>query len=195
MISRNLVSAQPPAFRAVPIWQYKRRFVATGAVSGNCLISSILGSAFVATTAILGNSLLDSVRIKSVRCWAPVQTQGQSVTIVLTPIGIDASNNCFNDLPSSITDTSVSFDRPAYVSIQPSVDTPIGAWHTSTTISTNLFNLVAPLGTVVDITFEGVLNFASPPLGFTQAIVGGTAGTIYCRSLIANLVPVGVNTI
>lgn len=189
------VSLMPKEIKTTPIWQFKRRYYAQAAITGSFFIADALNSAIVAQTAVLGNSIHRAIRIKKVRIWTPITTQGTAVTVRLTPNSVDAGNNSFTDIPEAIADTSISIDRPAFVSFKPKENHPSGSWHLSTTVNTNLFEIIANIGSVMDIDYESILNFSGPLLGFTQVLAAAVPGTLYVRNAMTNFVPLFVNNI
>jgi len=179
-----------------PSYLAYRRFVASSSVSGIITIQDCLNQFMVATTSVLAYCCVMAIRIKKVRCLAPVTTQGTSVTLTMQPAGLDSSNNSFNSVPEVYVDTSASIDVPAYLSLTPSVMTPFGSWHQATTVNQNLLTITAPQGSTLDILFEFVLRWSSPnPSGYTRTIAAGTAGVFYAASILSNFIPADVETI
>jgi hypothetical protein len=189
------ISLMPQELKATPIWQFKRRYIAQAAITSSLSILGILNSAIVAQTTVLGSSLVRAIRIKKIRIWVPVTTQGTPVSVRLTPSGADSSNNSFSDLPETIQDTSISIDRPAFVSYKPSVDHPSGFWHYATTTSIPLVDIACNIGAVMDVDFEAVLAFYGAVGTFTTVLVGATPGNLYARNVLTDFVPQGVNQI
>lgn len=187
------VSLMPKEIKSAPIWQYKRRYIAQANIAGSLMISDLLRSAIVSQTAVLGNSMLRAVRVKKIRIWVPVTTQGTPVSVRLTPTGIDSGINSFSDIPETIYDTSISIDRPAFVSYKPAELHPSGSWHASTAVDLNLVAITCNQGAVMDVDYEAILNFTGPLLGFTQVMVGAVPGGMYCMAAISNFIAQAVN--
>lgn len=185
----------PREFLPNPQMFFKRRYGATANVFGNFTIVHALSALIVATTTVLGNSILSAIRIKRIQIWAPVVTNGTPVTIVLTPVTVDPGNNCFTDLPETITDTSQTLDTPAYIDYKPALDHPAGSWHASTAVDANLIQILAPQGAIMDVEYIGVINTTFTKTAFSVVLVGATAGTIYARNAAGNFNPVSVNNI
>ena len=190
----NALSLMPKELPTNPISQFTRRYSASAATLFQYSINDLLSSTVYAATTILGYSPYRAIRLRKLRIWAPVETQGTPVSIVLTPVAIDTAINSFSDLPKTITDTSISFDRPAYVEYRPTEDHPSGSWHSSTATSISLLDLALPKGAIMDVHIEGVMNLLYAPQGYTSSFVGATQGRIYCRTF-SSMVPVGVTTI
>lgn len=191
-LSRSMKTILPP-IKANPLWAYTRRYVASSTVSYDIKISDILNSSLFSTTTIVAYPIGRAIRIRKIRWLTPVTTQGTTVTLTVTPATADSANNSFTSLPQTYVDTSASIDRPAYISLKPSLDSPLGSWHLSTTVDKNLLSVNCPTGTTMDIFVEVLPNFSAAPLGYSQAIVGSTA-TMYVK-MIGNFVPQGVNAI
>jgi len=185
-----------PEIPTVHIDSVYRRFVNNGgAVSGNIAIQDLLNQFLVATTSVLASCYVRQVRIKKVRCLSPVTTQGTSVTLSMQPSGIDSSINSFTSVCETYIDTSASIDVPAYISLTPSIKTPLGSWHYNTNVSINLLNIQAPQGSTLDILFEYILNANNTTSSYTRTIAAATAGTLYATNILTNFVPSGVSSI
>lgn len=191
---KEIVRAMPLMFVPNLKFSYKRRYVAIANAAGNLTIANALASLLVATTPILGNSLLRVVKVKRIRIWAPVVTQGTPVVIILIPVGDDASNNSYVDEQKTMTDSSQVIDRVAYVEYTPKKTHPSGSWHKSTAVSIPLVSIIAPIGSIMDVDYVGELNVSNTQFGFTQVLVGATPGDIYARA-ISTFQPQGVNNI
>jgi len=185
-----------PMIPTVHIDQVYRRIVNNGgAISGTMAIFDLLKQFTVATTAVLGVSFVRCVRIKKIRCLAPVTTQGTSVTLKLKPSGSDTSDNNFNSVNETYIDTSASIDIPAYISLSPSLDTPLGSWHQNINVDGLLLNISAPPGTTMDILFEYILSADTPISAYSRVLAGATIGTLYAGPILTNFLPQGVNSI
>jgi len=114
----------------------------------------------------------------------------------MQPLATDSSINSFNSVPETYIDTSASIDIPAYLSLTPSIKTPLGSWHMSTTVSINLLQVILPAGTTMDITFEWIgRESQTGASGYTRVIAAGTAGKTYAATILTNLVPQGIEYI
>ena len=136
-------------------------------------------------------------RIKKVEMWTTLQASGD--TVAITPLSTDTSLNFNSDRIREISDTSCSVDHPAHVVVNTKPSQPMGSWHVTSTVnaSTQLFSFACPLEAIMDITFEGVINLSGAPNGYTRALVGATAGTLYATAIGASpaMTPVGINSI
>jgi hypothetical protein len=189
-------TAFPPPERATPVDRFVRRYQA-GAAQANfaVAISHILGMTVLAVTTILGIPLYRALRLHKVRIWGPVATQGTSVYVEMTPSTLDAGNNNFNARPVTVMDSSISIDKPAYVSYDFPRDTPGGSWHASTLVDSTLFNFSCPTGSIIDFHFDGILNLDTTVLGFQRVLFAASVGQIYSGNMSASLTAVGINAI
>jgi hypothetical protein len=186
-----------PEIVSAPVMQLYKRFVcATTGVNGIITIQDLINQFMVATSATTLFSTVSCIRLKKIRALSPVTTQGTSVTLGMRPAGVDTALNSFNTVPEQYTDTSASLDIPAYLSLTPSVMTPLGSWHYPLTVNLNLLTLNCPPGTTLDILFEFILRCSEPsPSGYTRTVVGATIGQQYGATILTNLIPAGNNSI
>lgn len=190
-------SGMPKELKPNPIIQYRQRYQVISALSvQEYAIYNAVTSRIVATTATVGISLLKAIRIRRVQVWAAVTTQGTPAGVSILPTTDDPGNNSFNDLPERILDVSISIDKPAYVDYRPKVTHPSGSWHYSNTITNGLFAISAPIGGIIDIDFEAILNANEPVATTVITLAGATAGTIYAGNAFTNnATAIGVNAI
>jgi hypothetical protein len=175
-----------PEIISAPIQKTTRRFITASAISGSAItIADLLNQFLVATTSILGVSYLRMVRIKRIRMLCPVTTQGTSIGCKFQPSTVDSGNNSFNSCGEVFADTSASIDIPAYLALEPKLTTPLGSWHYSTTVSTNLLIVSCPPGTTMDIQFEYILNTDNSVSAYTVALSGAVSGTLYSRNILS----------
>jgi len=193
----DVTALQPPVHVSVPERAGKLRYTAVAAISGNFSNVDLFNLPGVAaTTAILGTPIAYAVRLKKIEVWSPVQTAGSTVSCEIQDISGSVAGTTFTGRPITKTDSSISFDRPAHVVLRPGRLTPLGAWWNgiSMTTTANLFSLRCPLGSVVDIAYEFIMNLSD--IGSTAAtpvvLVGATPGDLYCKVLMTNLNPTGV---
>jgi hypothetical protein len=184
----------PKSMANSSVYRFKRRYIASQAISGAISIASTLSALVMAATTTLGYSPFAFVRIKKIQLWGPVTTIGTPVTVSLQPFNQETDINSFGETGTMVTDTSVSIERPAYVSLTPTLLHPLGSWHKSNAVTANLCTVVAPAGGVLDLTLEGVVNPSTGTQGFTQSLTAATVGNIYASSIMTNFVPVAVLT-
>ncbi len=174
---------------------YTIRYTAGSSGNVDYSIADCINSRIFAATTVLGYSPFSAIRIKRVRMWAPITTIGTPVTIALTPRIVETSINCFGDIHSSIQDTTVDIDHPAFIEYIPEMDHPSGSWHFTSSTTTSLFRLFYPTGTLLEIKYQAIVNVTEGTKGFTSTLVGASVGGIYSRAVATNFTPVGVNTL
>jgi hypothetical protein len=121
--------------------------------------------------------------------WGPVTSSGTPVTVGVQWVENSAD---YESPPVTRSDTSVSFDHPAYVSMKPPKGSLASKWH-GCNQSDEIFALTFPQGATVDLDFDFVLSDLGAPLG-GPTIAGGTAGNFY-HKIVNSLTPVMVNAL
>jgi len=186
----NYNSPQRPLYLAPPHYtlQENRSWViritngATATVGTTATIAQLAGMlGVIATSATTSQFICDQFRIKRICMWSPVATAGVPVTNELKWVD-DPNAAITSGPPRTTSDSSVSFDRPAYVCLQPPRDNSsiFSQWLDSSSTAAWI-QWVAPAGSIVDIHF----NFILDDIGNTSAgpvLVGATAGNIYHKS-------------
>jgi hypothetical protein len=192
---------RPPAFKGLPQLQGQIRYIATAAFAGIFTQQDLFNcSGIIAQTAVLGGPVAAAIRLKKVSAWGPVQNAGTSVTVIVQDTSQDATSNNFTGLPILKEDSSLSFDRPAFVTESFPTSRPSGAWHLVgiNSVAQDLFSMSGPLGTVVDIQYEWIqggsaLTNVPNPANFDQVLVGATPGDTYFRKAFSgNITPQGL---
>jgi len=192
----SLIRLQPIQWESAPILHGVARFTSTGGT--NFVVLSIrdlliLPGVVMTTTTVAIPTCL-AVRLKRMRIWGPVTTQGTSVSVSIQKAGIDSTSNDFNDPFRKVQDSSLSFDRPAFVQLNFDKFTPSGSWHTNVNINGNIATVYCPAGAIIDFDYAYVQNMnnavsATTFSGLTANTVG-TQGRI--RVLGAGCTPNGV---
>jgi hypothetical protein len=179
-----------PDITATPIYmRYIRYITASQITTGQLNVNNLLDQFMVQVSTALGVCYVKALRIKAIRFLAPVTTQGTSVTLKITPVGVDSSANNYNSVPETYMDTSSSIDIPAYIKLKPSLSTPLGSWHYSNSVSSAVMLVTCPAGTTMDILYEFILNSEFGASSYTNTLVTGTVGDMYSRNIITNFVP------
>jgi len=184
-------ASHPPPLTIQPVLKMKLRFVSTGAVAAQSFtyanLSSMLG--IIAETTTAANFLSLAFKFRGMRVWGPVATAGTPVTVSCTMTQPSAD---FVTPPKTWTDTSISYDHPAFLNIRPPPGSLASKWHSSAQTD-EIFSLSFPTGSTVDIDFSYVLC----DLGFLTGIViaGGTVGEIYHKTVNNLVVTGGLNAI
>jgi len=186
-----LTPSHPPPFTAQSVRSIKLRSIASGAVTQQAFtysnLSSMLG--IVSTAATAAAYISTVFRIKRITIWGPVAVAGTPVQVTIT---FTETSNDFESPPISRSDTSISFDHPAFVTMKPPKGSLLSKWHGSAQTD-EAFALTFPAGSIVDMDFDFVLNDLGAPL-VGVVVVGATPGQIYHKT-VNSLVPTVVNTI
>jgi hypothetical protein len=182
-----------PEVTVAPVFTKYQRFITDTQVNSNITIANCLDQFMVQVSTALGICYVKAFRIKKIRLLSPVTTQGSSVLASITPAGVDSANNSFSGIPETYLDTSASIDIPAYIKLTPSMESPLGSWHWSTTTSVNLFTIICPPGSTLDILFEYILNTEGTASAYSNSLVTGTVGTLYSRNIGGTFTPLTAN--
>jgi hypothetical protein len=203
VVLRGLERKQVPQIPPINIQNklsVRRRFQASGAVSGILHLQDILNQFLVATTSTTLQPSVEVIRVKSIEMWSN-QSVGSAtaegfVTLVIE--GNDSASNNFTNPPFSYTDTSNSTGVPAYLKKNFSIkDGPVGSWHytDNLNVSQPLVSIACSPSSTVDIVFEIFLNYSGSVRSWTSSTSGANVGGNYARVPITNLTPFGVNFI
>jgi len=183
----------PPLYKAQEVRSWKIRYIcttATSAITGGGLTATNLGQMVggIAATTTLAYYLSNVVRLKRISVWGAVATAGTPVQV-----GWEWSDNPTTSFASPtglIVDESVSFDRPAFITVTPPRNSFASMWKQQNDTN-SIGDFILPLGAVVDFDLQFIIDDNEVPLQ-SFAIVAGTVGTYYHR--IINLVGSGVLT-
>jgi len=166
-------------------WMVRANTNATATLSSTIAMNALAGMlGIIATGATTSVFLCDQFRLRRVCAWAPVTTAGTPVTVMLK-YADDPASNTQSGAPRTVSDTSISYDRPAYACLEPPKDnTSIFSQWMDSSLTTNVLAVVLPAGTTIDFYF----NFIIDDIGITSAgptVAGATAGTIYHKAFAA----------
>jgi len=159
---------------------HKYRFVSSSGTATAITPTSLLGAAgtycYAANSAV--QSFFQSVRVNRVQIWAPPASQGSSVTCSLEWVGIanQASNR-------EVSDTSNSVTAPAKVDSRPPRLSLASFWQQPS--STALFTIVAPAGSIIDVTMSLIAQDDNS-VAASIAVASGSLAYVYYLSLDPN---------
>lgn len=189
--SKYPITFLPEIVTSHVIQEYRRFVNNGGSVSGFLTVADCLNQFMFASTPLLLYCWVKAVRIKKIRILCPVTTQGTSIVCSLQPIAVDTSNNCYNAVPEKYVDTSASIDIPAYLSLTPSIDTPLGSWHFNVNSGSSLVTVSCPPGSTMDILFEYIITTEGSGSTYQRVVAGATPGVLYTANILTNFVPSG----
>jgi hypothetical protein len=188
------ISSHPPPISSQSVRSWKLRYIATGAVSNVGFntgdFSNIIGQTALTTTT--SAYLASDFRLRKVSMWGLVATAGTPVT---TAIDWNTTQTSTLSSPGNArSDTSISFDHPAYVSAKPPRGSLSGMWQKVIQAgATQLCSLSYPVGTTIDFELDFLINDNGAPI-LGPALVAATAGEIY-HSIVHSASPVFLNGI
>jgi len=188
-VSRSLPSSHPPQIVNQPVQSYILRTTASSSQVDEPFdynnIAGLVG--VIATSASVSTYLSVAFKIRRLVMWGPVATAGTPVTVAIKLL---ETANDFVTPPKTWTDTSVSYDHPAFIDWVPPKGSLVSKWHSSAQ-GDQIFLLSYPSGATVDFHFSYVLNDASGTIN-GPTLSGATVGLIYHKNA-AGLTPVEVN--
>jgi hypothetical protein len=175
----------PPPFNPRLRPSQRFRYAATAAQNVNLnsvRLSAMVGA--VATTSSTAALICDFVRIKKVEVRAPVASDGTSASVSLTWRAGP------NQLPSEITDSTLSTARNAFVSTKPPKDSLASFW-SSVVSATALLDIECPTGSIIDVIIE--YQLCDGTTANQVASSGLTVGKLYFEGVSATCKNVALN--
>jgi len=166
----------PAQFRANIEHSHQFRFVSTSGVATGVTDNAVLCAlGTVASSAVLGRPIRQSFRINQIEIWSPPASQGASVTCsVLFPVSQRSQAR-------EVSDTSVSVTQPAHVRCGPPAESLCAFWNNGAAAA-NLFTLVAPPGSIIDL-WVTMVDGDGAASATTATLVGATTGAVYYSAL------------
>ncbi len=186
---KNKGTTFPPQIPASFALTKTIRFSCASAVNSGVQALDFAQMIYMITGTTTANSLLNAIKLNYVEIWSPA-------TIPSTiSIEFDQNNAGMSGSPSKVyTDTCVSTAIPAHLRVKPPKNSLSGFWIAGPTTSTNnIFTLVAPQNSIVDINVTFTLNDTSAS-GAARTIGSGTAGNLGIATLVSGLIPVSFPT-
>jgi hypothetical protein len=187
---RRPIEDHPPSFPIQSIRQWKLRYVTTMAGTRDFTVqdfSDIVG--VTALTATTSSYLAASFRLRRITMWGPVAVAGTPVNVALDW----NSTGSFASPGNAVSDTSISFDHPAFARAAPPKSSAPDFWHVCTNNSLPLVTLTYPSGCTVDFEVDFVINDQGTVVN-GQVLVGATPGQIY-HLTVGDFTAVILNTI
>jgi hypothetical protein len=144
----------------------------------------------IAVTTTTSSFLCDQFRLRRICIWGAVATAGTQVTCTLK-YADDPASNTQSGAPRTQSDSSVSFDRPAYVCLEPPKDnTSIFSQWSDSSLTTAWVVLTCPAGAIIDFHFNWILD----DIGATTAgptLIGAVPGQVYHKSFVLGASTIG----
>jgi hypothetical protein len=170
---------KPPQLKSNLVTTHKFRFLSsTNNVQTITAQELITMCGNVAATTTSAYSIWGAVKLKRVSVWAPPPSQGSAIT---TSCVWSAGTSGQNFVNMEVSDTSNSVATPAVIHTSPPKESQASFWQ-NVGNNADLFNLVAPTGSIIDVTVDMVLaDNELPPIDST--VVAATVGDIYFSGL------------
>jgi len=178
----------PPMFIQQEVRKLRIRCTSSAAITAGSVtmahLGGMLGIISLATGAGSASSLIcDQARLRRVCVWGPVATAGTPVTVQLKYVD-DPTSNTQSGPPRTVSDSSISFDRPAYVCLEPPKDNSsiFSQWF-DTNLNTAYFVITCPSGSIVDFWFNWILDDQGATQAGPTITAASILGQIYHRSI------------
>ncbi len=142
-------------------------------------VKDIADVCLYAVTATAGYRVFSAgIKLHHVELWAPASSTGQPVTCA-----VDFESSSGIPGPSlRHSDTTMGITRPAHVYAKPPKNGYAALWM-SPAMSSDVFTIVGPIGTVVELCYTGVQNDDTSATSVQNALVGASVGAFYQRGL------------
>jgi len=118
-----------------------------------------------------------SVKLQKVEIWTPPASQGASSTCSVEWASQSNANN------QEISDTTVSVATPAHVRASPPRNSLASFWQSPGITNNQLFNLIAPAGSIIDVTLSLIMQDDDNGAAITGAVATAVVGTVYYLAL------------
>jgi len=169
----------PPQIQSNVRVRHTYRFTSSSATATAITPTSTLGAMGGISAAANTNvsSFFGSFLVREVKIYTPPASQGAAATCSLEWIGLANSPNV------EVSDTTVSVSDPAVIRARPPVNSLASFWQLAST--TPYMTLTAPVGSIIDISLEGVL-FDDDVAQAVNAVAASSLGSVYYLSLDPN---------
>jgi len=174
---------KPPQLQSNVTLSHRYRFTSTSGTATPITVASLLlASGTVAATSNLVYSPFFSVKVNKVDIYAPPASQGAASTCSIEWFGgLGSMGN------QEISDTSNSVSTPARVSSRPPRLSQASFWNNAIH-NVNLFTLIAPAGSIIDVMLSLIMFDDSEPAGSSNPVhyttgAAATVGDVYFLAL------------
>jgi len=176
----------PHPFNVVKATKITRRCRAVAVVNTTFSAQDFMQLAgMCAVSAILGIPDNWGFKLKSIKIWSPVATAGTTVFNSIMDVSIDSTENDTNGVPTMIMDSSMSFDKPAFVHYKPKKNSPNSFYKNGQAgaIAVAMIQIQCPIGSIIDVEMNIISAFNRPSNSYTQVIAGAGIGAHYVHPL------------
>jgi hypothetical protein len=177
----------PPKWRAVqPMFRSVRWSATAAQAETDFTIQNMLAAQMMAITSTSASYLAVGVRLKRVQIWFTSPSLGTNVSAELE---WNAAGTGFLEPQTAVSATSSSTTEYSYLDARPPADC-LASWYQggSTAITNAIFSFSLPADGIIQVDFDWVPNLGEAGLG-SIASSGLLAGTVYCRAINANVLP------
>lgn len=183
--------AQPPSISTNIVYRHVFRFLSTTGTAKTISGVDLIGCTGVVNTAAnTVTQISNSIKLHSVKVWTPPASQGASATCSL-----EWNSSLFNPT-TEVSDSTMSTAIPAHIATSPPSGSEAAFWMSGAT--ENVFTLVAPTGSIIDIDLSVVLVDTGAAGVVETTAAAGTLGEMYYLGLpnaSPAYTPVSLNTI
>lgn len=145
--------------------------------------------ASVALTATTSANLFHAIRLRKVEIWGSPDPAVGGETTCKIEWSTNASTNLFSGPGTSVSDTVMGTGKYCHVRSRPPANQLADFWlNGASGGALDIFEFTIPERGILDITIDGVLNYAEPTIA-GPAVVGATPGTLFIRP-VGGLTPV-----
>lgn len=173
----------PPQINSNVSLGHVYRFLSSSASATTVTVGSLLaacGSTCKAVNTTV-TAFTSSVKVNRVSIWSPPASQGASATCSINWIG------GLNSSDKEISDTTVSVAQPAHISSSPPPRSLAEFWNNGSNAAANLFTLIAPIGSIIDVSVSQILfDEDSGDTSVDTAVAAAVFNKVYYLSLDPN---------
>jgi len=141
-------------------------------------VNDLLDQMGFIVTATTGYRLFQAVRLKKVEIWGSLYDQSTPVSNVMRFQWIAGANGS----PSAvISDAALGASGVSHILARPPKGSNAWNWHSVSTSTVSVFNMLVGIGAIVELTFDYVVfdNVGGEtPAALTQTLAGNTVGVI-----------------
>lgn len=165
-------NVNPPQILSNVVKNHTFRYLASSGFSGAISAQMILGAmgTICTTTNSVVTFINESFKVNRISMWAPPASQGAATTVSVNWIGSMFSPN------KEVSDTSVSVSHNSQLHCKPPPLSSASFWQPIS--GNNVFSLVAPAGTVIDINVS-IVEGDDEVIGTANVATGVLTHTYY----------------
>lgn len=175
----------PPWKTVVPFFRSVRLYTTNSQIEVAVTVNQLLRLQSFCATSVTGYPMAYAIRLKRLRIWG---TPAVSNTLSTINVEWNAGTTGFLLDGVSVSDTSLSTTRPAYISTRPPVES-LGSWYQAAPsgATNELFSYTCGTGSIIQVDYDWVPNFTESA-GTVFTINATTVGTIFAQNWSATVV-------